>query len=228
MKAFSYLLGIIIANVPEVLLVSVTTSLTLTAQKMANKNCLVKNLEAVETLGSTSIICSDKTGTLTQNKMRVSNMWYANTRQHFPALETIGKEKDLLLESAAFRVFLKCATLCLRAEFKSDTASFSPAEKREVLGDASETGILKFCESIHPTKPFQLTHRKVAEIPFNSTTKYQLSIHKEEKGYTIIMKGAPEVIIDVCSSILNAEGETAEMTAKDVSAIKRACLELGT
>ena len=124
-KAFTYLLGIIIANIPEVLLVTVTTSLTLTAKKMANQNCLVKNLEAVETLGSTSTICSDKTGTLTQNRMTVSNLWFGGVRHHFPADEwSLGVERDLLLEKPAFNFFIKAATLCLRAEFRSESATF--------------------------------------------------------------------------------------------------------
>uniref|UniRef100_A0A1I8HCB3 Cation_ATPase_N domain-containing protein n=1 Tax=Macrostomum lignano TaxID=282301 RepID=A0A1I8HCB3_9PLAT len=72
-----FLIGIIVANVPEGLLVTVTLCLTLTAKQMAVKNCLVKNLEAVETLGSTSVICSDKTGTLTQNRMTVAHLWYS-------------------------------------------------------------------------------------------------------------------------------------------------------
>lgn len=71
-----FMIGIIVANVPEGLLVTVTVCLALTAKKMAEKKVLVKNLESVETLGSTSCICSDKTGTLTQNKMTVSHLFY--------------------------------------------------------------------------------------------------------------------------------------------------------
>ena len=69
-------IGILVANVPEGLLACITISLAITARRLSQKQVLVKNLEAVETLGSTSCICSDKTGTLTQNKMTVENLWY--------------------------------------------------------------------------------------------------------------------------------------------------------
>uniref|UniRef100_A0A6V7I185 Sodium/potassium-transporting ATPase subunit alpha n=1 Tax=Bracon brevicornis TaxID=1563983 RepID=A0A6V7I185_9HYME len=227
MKAFTYLLGIVIANIPEVLLVTVTTSLTLTAKKMANKNCLVRNLEAVETLGSTSIICSDKTGTLTQNKMTVSNLWFGNVRHNFPAGSwSLGAERDLLLEKPAFNFIIKAATLCLRAEFQDESDGFTRIEERNVIGDASETGILRFCEHIHATKRFRSTYPKVAEIPFTSTSKYQMSIHQDEEGYTMIMKGAPEIIIDFCSTILAMDGHTRELTSVDIVESRQACTEL--
>ncbi|XP_076222998.1 sodium/potassium-transporting ATPase subunit alpha [Nomia melanderi] len=227
LKASTYLLGIIIANVPEVLLVTVTTSLTLTAQKMATKNCLIKNLEAVETLGSTSTICSDKTGTLTQNKMTVSNLWFGHTRYHFSPGESLGVEKNLLMEKPAFNIIIKNATLCLRAEFITESTLLKPIDECEIVGDASETGILRFCEHIHNTKTYRDKHPKVAEIPFNSVTKYQMSIHRDEVGYVMILKGAPEVLLDNCTQILTAEGETKEMTPMDHIISRRACAELG-
>ncbi|CAK9806881.1 Sodium/potassium-transporting ATPase subunit alpha [Anthophora quadrimaculata] len=227
LKAFTYLLGIVIANVPQVLLVTVTTSLTLTAQKMASKNCLVKNLEAVETLGSTSTICSDKTGTLTQNKMSVSNLWFGHTRYNFPPGQRLGVELNLLMEKPAFTTIIKCATLCLRAEFTTESVLLKPIDEREIIGDASEAGILKFCEHIHPTEPFREMYPKVAEIPFSSVTKYQLSIHEDDDGYLMILKGAPEVILENCTKILTTDGETQEMTPLDHTISRRACGELG-
>lgn len=226
-KAATYLLGIVIANVPEVLLVTVTTSLTLTAQKMANKNCLIKNLEAVETLGSTSTICSDKTGTLTQNKMSVSNLWVGHTRYNFPPDRRLGLERTLIIEKSDFQRLLKSATLCLRAEFITEAVLLKPVEEREVIGDASETAILRFCEHLHSTEEFRNMHPKVAEIPFSSATKFYMSIHKVHDGYLMILKGAPEVILDKCKTILTAEGETKNMTPHDYAICRRACSEFG-
>lgn len=76
---FIFAVGIITANVPEGLLVEVTVGLTLTAKRLAERKVLCKNLDAVETLGSTSCICSDKTGTLTMNKMTAANLWYSGS-----------------------------------------------------------------------------------------------------------------------------------------------------
>merc|ERR1711910_237681 len=135
LDAVIFLIGIIVANVPEGLLATVTVCLTLTAKRMAAKNCLVKNLEAVETLGSTSTICSDKTGTLTQNRMTVAHMWFDD--QIFEADTSEDQTGTSNYKNGpGWKPLERCAALCNRAEFKQGEGS-KPVLKREVNGDAS-------------------------------------------------------------------------------------------
>uniref|UniRef100_A0A8C4PGP7 Sodium/potassium-transporting ATPase subunit alpha-2 n=1 Tax=Equus asinus asinus TaxID=83772 RepID=A0A8C4PGP7_EQUAS len=173
LEAVIFLIGIIVANVPEGLLATVTVCLTLTAKRMARKNCLVKNLEAVETLGSTSTICSDKTGTLTQNRMTVAHMWFDNQIHEADTTEDqSGATFDK--RSPTWTALSRIAGLCNRAVFKAGQENIS-VSKRDTAGDASESALLKCIElSCGSVRKMRDRNPKVAEIPFNSTNKYQV------------------------------------------------------
>ena len=171
-----------------------TYYLTLTAQRMAKKNCLVKNLEGVETLGSTSVICSDKTGTLTQNKMTVAHLWL-NGRM--VELDT-GKRSyasNFDKTTPGWEELSKVACLCSNAEFKPGDEN-KPVVEREVVGNATESSILKCYESIEgDSEEVRQKNPKMIGIPFNSRNKYQASVHLMEDGkHKVVMKGAPEVV----------------------------------
>ncbi|XP_064425418.1 sodium/potassium-transporting ATPase subunit alpha-3b isoform X2 [Latimeria chalumnae] len=229
LEAVIFLIGIIVANVPEGLLATVTVCLTLTAKRMARKNCLVKNLEAVETLGSTSTICSDKTGTLTQNRMTVAHMWFDNQIHEADTTEDqSGASFDK--SSATWAALSRVAGLCNRAVFKVGQEN-TPVLKRDVAGDASESALLKCIElSCGSVKAIREKNKKVAEIPFNSTNKYQLSIHETEdpndNRYLLVMKGAPERILDRSSTIL-IQGKEQPLDEELKEAFQNAYLELG-
>jgi len=229
LDAVVFLIGIIVANVPEGLLATVTVCLTLTAKRMAAKNCLVKNLEAVETLGSTSTICSDKTGTLTQNRMTVAHMWFDNQIIEADTSEDqSGGQIDKT--SAGWKALSTIAALCNRAEFKSGQETV-PILKREVNGDASEAALLKCCElACGDVLEWRKRNKKVCEIPFNSTNKYQVSIHetedKSDPRYLLVMKGAPERILERSSTIfINNEDKPLDEELKE--SFNNAYLELG-
>lgn len=215
LEAVVFLIGIIVANVPEGLLATVTVCLTLTAKRMAKKNCLVKNLEAVETLGSTSTICSDKTGTLTQNRMTVAHVWYdckILKGDTVPAQ----KDREFDIKEATCESLIKIATLCNKAVF------LTGQDNKEILnkdckGDASESALLKAVELTWKdagtdTAKVREEHKKVADIPFNSTNKYQVSVHEQpdSESHLLVMKGAPERILDRCTKIL-LNGEVLDM-----------------
>lgn len=160
-----FAIGIIVANVPEGLLATVTVSLTLTAQRMAGKKVLVKNMEAVETLGSTTVIASDKTGTLTQNRMTVAHVFYNLTTKNG---EHERVPENYNPESGSFQRLVDCITLCNNSNFvdprlsekdelayNNDAARISEWYKekarvsilmRQTTSDASESGFVKFTE----------------------------------------------------------------------------------
>merc|ERR1712198_187916 len=228
LDAVIFLIGIIVANVPEGLLATVTVCLTLTAKRMASKNCLVKNLEAVETLGSTSTICSDKTGTLTQNRMTVAHMWFDNKIVEADTSEDqSGSSFDK--NAPGWQSLERVGILCNRAEFKpgQDSAAIL---KREVNGDASEAAILKCTElSKGNVMGYRQNNKKVCEIPFNSTNKFQVSIHESQDhkdNYLLVMKGAPERILERCTTIV-INGKEMPMTDQWKDAFETAYMELG-
>ncbi|ULT89873.1 hypothetical protein L3Y34_008347 [Caenorhabditis briggsae] len=224
LTAVVFLIGIIVANVPEGLIATVTVCLTLTAKRMASKNCLVKNLEAVETLGSTSTICSDKTGTLTQNRMTVAHMWYDQTIHECDTTETQTSQEKRT--GASFEALVRIASLCNRAEFKAGQQD-TPVLRRDCTGDASEIALLKFTELTQGNViAVREKNPKIAEIPFNSTNKYQVSVHDNGDHYLLVMKGAPERILDVCSTIF-LNGKEVELTDKLRDDFNTAYLELG-
>jgi len=203
--------------------------LTLTAKRMAAKNCLVKNLEAVETLGSTSCICSDKTGTLTQNRMTVAHMWFDNKIVEADTSEDqSGSAFDK--SAAGWKTLERVAMLCNRAEFKGGQDSVSVL-KKEVNGDASEAAILKCTELTNGNvMEYRAKNEKLVEIPFNSTNKFQVSVHKtsdpSDKRALLVMKGAPERILQRCSTIV-IDGEERELTEDWKNAFETAYMELG-
>mmetsp|Transcript_18207 Transcript_18207/g.28419 ORF Transcript_18207/g.28419 Transcript_18207/m.28419 type:complete len:1333 (+) Transcript_18207:415-4413(+) len=201
-----FLISIIVANVPEGLLATVTVCLTLTARRMHSKMVLVKNLEGVETLGSTSCICSDKTGTLTQNIMTVAQIVYGN--QDAVHIQDTGSSlshglKTYNPENAAFQSLLRCAMLNntstfgkyrldengdptdellpFKAEVVQGDGSVIEQVMWRVNGNASEAAMIKFAQNHEDVDDFRKRNPMVFQIPFNSRNKYQVHVHCQEK-----------------------------------------------
>lgn len=217
--AFLFMIGITVGNVPEGLLPALTVALTLTAKRMASKQCLVKHLEAVETLGSTSTICTDKTGTLTQNKMTVEHLWFGSDTFTFRNGSLVcmeARQSEQIKDDGDWRALKRCAMLCSKAEFlQIDENDELDIENKQCTGDASETAILRFLERYEGNvREYRQSLPKLAEKPFSSTYKYQFSIHANVQStgvfenYFLVMKGAPERIIQMCTTRINREGRT--------------------
>jgi len=238
-----FLIGIIVANVPEGLLATVTVSLTLTARRMFDKNVRVKNLESVETLGSTSVICSDKTGTLTTNVMTCQHVFFDMEERECdtdnPMMAVKGDfYSDPPINKTRKGDFLKlirCGGLC-------NNASFLPSGEINPESNATEAAMVKFSAG-HISSEYTMSipdyrekHSKLHEIPFNSKNKWQVSVHKlpadmmvdcerkmddmdvrdADAVALVQMKGAPERILDLCDRyMINDEVRELDQAKRD-------------
>ncbi|KAL0491254.1 sodium/potassium-transporting ATPase subunit alpha [Acrasis kona] len=202
-----------VANVPEALLPTVSVGLALTAKRMQSKHVRVKKLESIETLGSSSTICSDKTGTLTQNRMTVSHIWY-NDKMFQCATSASDTRADFNTSDPTFEKLKRVAGLGSVANFEDTPENMEkPILRRKANGDASEQAIIKFVEPLSTVKAYRASNPLLFDIPFNSTNKWYLSIRQVGTDTFVFMKGAPERITAFCSHIIpEADAEPVELT----------------
>jgi sodium/potassium-transporting ATPase subunit alpha len=192
-------IGIIVANVPEGLLPTVTLALAISGKKMAKRKALLRTLESAETLGSTTVICTDKTGTLTQNEMRVTDIILAGDKE-----ASVRSSADGTNWENALRVMSLCNNAHLDASHPGLRAR----------GDPTETALLLHVESLRQgsNAEWLTVHPRVYERPFDSATREMATIHRFSDGFEVLLKGAPEVVIAQCAHF-RGEGPPQPMTA---------------
>lgn len=199
-ESLMFAVALAVAAIPEALSSIVTIGLAIGTQKMAKENAIIKNLRAVEGLGCVSVICSDKTGTLTQNRMTVKKA-YANGKVWEPE-EAKGNDKamgGLVAESV----------LCNDGAINGETA----------VGDPTETALLSFCRTIGGDEnKVREEFPRLQEIPFDSDRKLMSTLHFRNERYEMLIKGAPDVLLARCTSV-EQNGEVLPLTDEIRSAI---------
>jgi Ca2+-transporting ATPase len=194
--ALMFLAGVsmAVAAIPEGLPAVVTASLAIGVQRMARKNAVVRRLSAVETLGCSTIICTDKTGTLTKNKMMVERLCLGKECENI----TGHRLEDEVINSEQFRMMTSTMILCNDARYSGND---------NAIGDPTEVALLDFARNfdLHKSR-FESQMPRVGEVSFDSTRKMMTTLHENpEGGYVVFSKGAPESIIS-CSKFYDSEG----------------------
>lgn len=201
-------IGIIAANVPEGLLPTVTLALAMGSQRMAARKALIKHLTAVETLGCTTVICTDKTGTLTENRMRVS-------RLYVDGVEIECRPEGLMLRGRLlgaqdmdqWQPLIAAITLCNNAKRVR-----KPDGRPALVGDPTEVALIEFALDhglLHGRQP-----DRMGELPFDADRKRMTTLHWIAGRLIAYIKGAPEFLVPLCTRIYR-RGETVPMTSDD-------------
>ena len=213
---FLVAISLAISIIPEGLPATATIVMALGVQRMAKRNALIRKLPAVETLGSATVICSDKTGTLTLNQMTVTQV---AVNGDFEAGQAVFAGAAAEAHPEVYRELMVAAALC-------NDASFDPDQEGAIIGDPTEGALL------YMTRAFGLDHDnmeaaypRVFENPFDSDRKRMTTVHPVGGQLTAYTKGAVDELLPLCSRMLTEQGAR-PMTETDRKNIQRLCLEL--
>jgi P-type Ca2+ transporter type 2C len=189
-----------VAAVPEGLPAVTTLILALGVLRMAQQRAIMRRLPAVETLGSTTVICADKTGTLTENRMTVREYYLSDGRRVGIGECESSLENDLLLQQA-----VRIGVLCNEASFRAEAT-----DETRTIGDPTETALLVVADAlVLDVSHERALHPKIAEQPFHAATKRMTTLHRKDDGHHFAaLKGAPAVVLTACSHYCDAAGNT--------------------
>jgi len=211
--AFETSVALAVSAVPEGLPAIVTVSLALGARELAKRNAIIRKLSSAETLGATTVICSDKTGTLTKGEMTVRKIYVNGEMTDVTGVGYESKGEFLrdgtpieLREDDALSLLLRAGMLCTNAYY----------DGKNVVGDTTEGALIVAAAKAGVTKKdMETTYPRVHEVPFTSERKRMTTVHKTPEGKLVAyVKGAPEVILDFSTHILRS-GKALKLSAKE-------------
>nr|WP_079073957.1 cation-transporting P-type ATPase [Streptomyces sp. Root1310] len=209
LPAFVFALGVMVAMVPEGLPATLSVSLAIGVRRMARRRALIKQLLAVEALGSTTVVCTDKTGTLTQAEMTVTRVW-AGGAAH--AVTGVGYAPGgEVADAAPVRELLRVAALCCDARLVPS----QDAQRWRVLGDTTEGALLVVAvkAGLDPGAE-EAAAPRVTEFPFDSDRKLMTTVHRDGAGYRACVKGAPAEVLALCTD-REWEGHRGPLTERE-------------
>lgn len=220
------LMGCVVAFIPEGMPVGVAMTMMMIARRMKKNNILPKALTTVETLGCVTVICSDKTGTLTQNKMFVTSVGFADYECSADECHDTLINSPTLDSAKAYKQLHLASYLCNNATFDSTTLDH-PIEERLVNGDATDAAILRFAAKLGTAEKELSNFTRVFEIPFNSKNKWMLTMYKagmmndifgsSSEEPLLFVKGAPDILMPKCTSVLSTDTNTVVPLTAEIS-----------
>jgi len=234
MKGYNYLdmfiwgVSLAVAAVPEALPAVVTGALAIGTEKMARNNAIVKRLPAVETLGCTTVICSDKTGTLTKNEMTVRKIFVNNKtidvsgEGYKPEGKFFYNKKEIKEIEREMELMFKIAVLC------NDSILTKENNQWKIIGDPTEAALVVAAKKAEiDYEELRNKNPRIAEIPFDMVRKRMTTIHPNDGRYIAYVKGAPEIVLDLCSKFLE-NGKIVKLTDEKKKEILKTVEKMGS